>query len=195
MNERLDDGYGVAEAALRDAIAATALTIERGMDSVLQASAAIRQTLARDGKVLVFGNGGSAAEAQHFAAELVGRFARDRRPMAAIALTTDTSILTAVSNDRSFDHVFARQVEALGRPGDVAVGISTSGQSQNVVEGLKVARAGKLTTIGVTGGDGGAVAGLVDVHVNVPHVVTARVQEVQLMLLHVLCELVEREIK
>jgi D-sedoheptulose 7-phosphate isomerase len=113
--------------------------------------------------------------------------------MAAIALTTDTSILTAVANDYAFDRIFARQVEGLGRAGDVALGISTSGNSANVIEALKAARALGMTTIGMTGRDGGAMAGVVDVHLNVPHAVTARVQEVQLMLLHVLCELVEME--
>jgi D-sedoheptulose 7-phosphate isomerase len=181
----------LAEASLRDAIAAAAQTIDRGLDPVVRAAAAIRDAVSAGGKVLVFGNGGSAAEAQHFAAEMMGRFARERAAMAAVALTTDTSVLTAVANDYAFDRVFARQVEGLGRPGDVALGISTSGRSSNVVEALRVARARGLVTIGLTGGDGGPMGAAVDVHVNVPHRAAARIQEVQLMLLHAICALVE----
>jgi D-sedoheptulose 7-phosphate isomerase len=160
--------------------------------ALARGAAAIRQALGAGGKVLVFGNGGSAAEAQHFAAEFVGRFARERAGLAAIALSTDTSALTAIANDYGFARVFARQVEALGRPGDVALGISTSGTSENVVAALEAARAAGLTTIGLTGRDGGRMAALVDVHVNVPHQSTARVQEVQLTLLHAICDLVDR---
>jgi D-sedoheptulose 7-phosphate isomerase len=183
-----------AEAWLREAVAATTTTIDGGLGAVVEAAAAIGRAIAQGGKVLVFGNGGSAAESQHFAAELVGRFARDRRALPAIALTTDTSILTAVANDLAFDEVFARQVQALGRPGDVALGISTSGQSGNVVAALDAAHEAGLTTIGLTGRDGGVMAARVDILVNVPHATTAHVQEVQLMLLHVICDLVEREV-
>jgi D-sedoheptulose 7-phosphate isomerase len=122
---------------------------------VLKAVDAIASAFTRDGRVLVFGNGGSASDAQHFAAELVGRFQRERRAAAAIALTTDTSILTAVANDDAFERVFARQIEALGARGDVALGITTSGGSANVLEAFKVARARGLTTIALTGRDGG----------------------------------------
>jgi len=170
-----------------------ALSGDRHLASALaRGAAAIRRAIGAGGKVLVFGNGGSAAEAQHFAAEFVGRFARERAGLAAIALSTDTSALTAIANDYGFARVFARQVEALGRPGDVALGISTSGTSENVVAALEAARAAGLTTIGLTGRDGGRMAALVDVHVNVPHQSTARVQEAQLTLLHALCDLVER---
>ena len=117
-------------------------------------------------KILLFGNGGSAADAQHIAAEFIGRFQRERRPLAAIALTTDTSILTSVGNDYAFDRVFARQVEALGRPGDVALGISTSGTSPNVVAALEAARALRMQTIALTGGDGGAVGRAAVIHLN-----------------------------
>jgi D-sedoheptulose 7-phosphate isomerase len=146
----------------------------------------------RDGRrVLVFGNGGSASDAQHFAAELVGRFQRERRAVAAIALTTDTSILTAIGNDCGFDRVFARQVEALGEHGDVAIGITTSGGSKNIVEAFAIARARGLTTVAVTGRDGGEAGKMADVHLNVADRSTARVQEVHRTLLHVICELVE----
>jgi D-sedoheptulose 7-phosphate isomerase len=146
----------------------------------------------REGRrVLVFGNGGSASDAQHFAAEFVGRFQKERRAVAAIALTTDTSILTAIGNDYTFDRVFARQIEALGEAGDVAIGITTSGGSKNVVEAFKVARQRGLTTVAVTGRDGGGAAQQADIHLNVADPSTARVQEVHRTLLHVICELVE----
>ena len=142
-------------------------------------------------KLLVFGNGGSASDAQHIASELVGRFQRERAALAAIALTTDTSILTSVANDYSFKQVFARQVEALGQAGDVAFGISTSGESPNVVAGLAAAKRQGLKTIALTGRDGGAIGRAVDIHVNVPDQNTARVQEVHRTLIHVMCELIE----
>jgi D-sedoheptulose 7-phosphate isomerase len=141
----------------------------------------------------VFGNGGSAADAQHVAGELVGRFRRERAPMPAIALTVDTSILTAIGNDYSFKQVFARQVEALGRPGDVALGISTSGESPNVVAGLQTARAKGLKTVALTGRDGGSVGRAAEIHVNVPDQNTQRVQEVHMTLLHVMCEVIEED--
>lgn len=146
------------------------------------------------GKVLACGNGGSAADAQHFAAELVGRFERERRAIAAIALTTDTSIVTSIGNDYGFARVFARQVEALGRPGDVLLGITTSGGSPNVVEAIAAAKAGGLTTVALTGRDGGAAGAAADIHINVRSTSTARVQEVHRTLLHAVCELVEREL-
>ena len=161
---------------------------------VLDAAAAIVEALGRGGKLLLFGNGGSAADAQHVAAELVGRFTRERVALAAIALTTDTSVLTSVGNDYAFDRVFARQVEALGRPGDVALGISTSGASPNVVAALEAARALRMHTIALTGGDGGAVGRAAAIHLNVPSDVTARVQEVHRTLLHVICDIVEESV-
>jgi D-sedoheptulose 7-phosphate isomerase len=142
-------------------------------------------------RVLVFGNGGSASDAQHVAAEFVGRFQKERRAVAAIALTTDTSILTAIGNDYAFDRVFARQIEGLGESGDVAIGITTSGGSKNVVEALTMAKDRGLTTVAVTGRDGGDAGRIADVHLNVPDRSTARVQEVHRTLLHVICELVE----
>ena len=142
-------------------------------------------------RVLVFGNGGSASDAQHVAAEFVGRFQKERRAVAAIALTTDTSILTAIGNDDAFDRVFARQIEALGESGDVAIGITTSGGSKNVLKAFTVAKERGLTTVAVTGRDGGEAGRIADVHLNVPDRSTARVQEVHRTLLHVICELVE----
>jgi D-sedoheptulose 7-phosphate isomerase len=166
----------------------------RGGDlrSVLDAAAAISTSLHAGGKLLVFGNGGSAAEAQHMTCELVGRFLRDRPALAAVALTTDTSALTAIGNDFAFDRVFARQIEALGRPGDVALGISTSGASANVLLALAAAKAHKLRTIAMTGRDGGEIGRAAEIHVNVPSPSTQRVQEVHLTLIHIICDLVER---
>jgi D-sedoheptulose 7-phosphate isomerase len=143
------------------------------------------------GRVLAFGNGGSAADAQHLAGELVGRFRRDRAALSAIALTTDSSVLTAIGNDMGYESVFRRQVEAHGRSGDVAVGITTSGRSPNVVQALQLARERGLVTMGLTGGGGGRLAGAVDYLIDVPHAETARIQEVHVMVVHVLCQIVE----
>ncbi len=151
----------------------------------------IVQALRAGHKVLLFGNGGSASDAQHIAAELVGRFVRERRPLAAIALTTDTSILTAVANDYGYEQVFARQVLALGSPGDIAVAISTSGSSPNVLEGVQAAREQGLTVIGLTGRDGGRLAEQADVVVNVAGSETALIQEGHIAVGHILCELVD----
>jgi D-sedoheptulose 7-phosphate isomerase len=159
---------------------------------VLDAAAAITDALRRGGKVLLFGNGGSAADAQHVAAELVGRFTKERVGLAAIALSTDTSILTSIGNDYAFDRVFARQIEALGRAGDVALGITTSGDSPNVVSALRLAQERGLRTVAFTGRDGGAARAVADIHVNIPSSSTPRVQEVHMTLLHVVCDLVER---
>lgn len=145
-------------------------------------------------KVLLFGNGGSAADAQHIAAEFVGRFLPDRIPLPAISLATDTSALTALGNDYGYNTVFSRQVQALGNPGDIAIGISTSGNSPSVVEALEVARSKNLFTIGFTGQGGGKMLGKADVLFCVPTRMTPRVQETHITLGHVLCELIDREL-
>ncbi len=174
---------------------ADAAGVQRGLDALagdIAAAAALCWTaLAADRRVLVFGNGGSAAEAQHFAAELSGRFARERRALPALALTTDSSVLTAVGNDYGFERVFGRQVEAFGRPGDVAVGISTSGRSPNIVDGLRTARARGLTTIAVAGASAADMAPHADLVLAVAGPSTARIQEGHLTVLHVICDLVE----
>jgi len=163
-------------------------------EATAAAAEAMIAALRGGGRILACGNGGSASDAQHFAAELVGRFERERAALAAIALTTDTSIVTAVANDYDFARVFARQVEALGREGDVLLGISTSGGSANVVAAFDAAMAGGLTTVALTGRDGGAAGAAADIHINVPAASTARVQEVHRTLLHALCALIEREL-
>jgi D-sedoheptulose 7-phosphate isomerase len=151
----------------------------------------IAASLRAGGKVLTFGNGGSAADAQHLVAELVGRYLKDRPAWAAIALTTDTSVLTSVANDFGYETVFRRQVEALGRPGDVAIGISTSGRSPNVLSALEKAREMGLVTVAMTGQGGGQLAARVDYLIDVPHPSTPRIQEVHGLVVHLLCQVVE----
>jgi len=165
--------------------------IEDCVGVVVRAAHAIQKALQRGGKILLFGNGGSAADAQHIAAELVGRFARERDPLPAIALTTNASILTAVGNDYGFEQVFARQIRALGRRADVAVAISTTGRSPNVVAGVQSARKLGLTTIALTGGDGNRLAHMVDIALVVPSTNTARIQECHVTLGHILCEITD----
>lgn len=143
-------------------------------------------------KILIFGNGGSAAEAQHFAAELVNKFIKERAALRAIALTTDTSALTSIANDTSFQHVFSRQIEALGDKGDVAIGLSTSGNSPNVIEALKAARKKGLLTVALTGEGGGKVGPLADCLLDVPSKSVPRIQEVHLLLLHLLAQEIEK---
>jgi D-sedoheptulose 7-phosphate isomerase len=146
------------------------------------------------GKILFFGNGGSAADAQHLATELTVRFVKNRKPIAAIALTTDTSSLTAIGNDFGFDQIFARQVEALGHAGDVAIGISTSGNSANVLAALKTAHDKNLMTIGLTGADGGKMKGACDLLIKVPSKTTARIQEMHITLGQMLCGALEQKL-
>ena len=176
-------------AALHTKVAAERLEV------ILRAAGAIRSALKGGRKVLVFGNGGSAADAQHFAAELVGRFGHhlERAAWPVIALVSDSAVVTAVSNDFGFSAVFARQIEAFGSAGDVALALTTSGTSVNVNEGLRWALDRSLVTIALTGGDGDESGRLADVHVNVPDASPQRVQEVHKTILHVICELVERD--
>jgi D-sedoheptulose 7-phosphate isomerase len=160
-------------------------------EEVLAAARLLVEVFQAGGRVLIFGNGGSAADAQHLAAEFVNRFQVERPPLAALALTTDTSILTAVANDYDFRQVFAKQVRALGRPGDLAWGISTSGNSANVVAGLDAARELGLKTLALSGCDGGPVAAAAALSLTVPSRNTPRVQEVHITIGHVLCDLVD----
>src|SRR6478609_8895851 len=154
--------------------------------------AACVQSIRGGGKILFFGNGGSAADAQHLATELTVRYRQERAAIAALALTTDTSALTAAGNDLGFERIFARQIEALGRAGDVAIAISTSGKSANVLAAVREAVSRGLHTVALTGRDGGTLGGMVQVHINVPHDTTCRIQEVHMTLLHAICEIVER---
>ncbi len=160
-------------------------------EKVVAAARRLAEVLKGGGKLLLFGNGGSAADAQHLAAEFVNRFQVERPPLAALALTTDTSILTAVANDYDFLQVFAKQVQALGRPGDLAWGLSTSGSSPNVVGGLKAARELGLGTLALSGREGGPVAQAAEIALIVPSRDTPRIQEVHITIGHVLCDLVD----
>lgn len=165
------------------------------VERIVAAADLITQAYAADGKVLLCGNGGSAADCQHMAAELVGQLRRDseRRPLPAVSLVTDTSFLTAFANDRGFEHVFERQVQALGRPGDVLVAISTSGDSANVVRAVAAARSQKMSTIGLTGPHG-RLAAMVDVAIAVPSEDTQHIQEAHLAIEHLICDLVEQRV-
>ncbi len=152
----------------------------------------LAEALRKGKKILIFGNGGSAAQAQHFAAELVNKFLQIRPPLRAIALTTDTSILTSVGNDTSFDYIFSRQIEALGDPDDIVMGLSTSGRSPNIAEALRIARQKGLITVAITGEGGGLLRPLADHLIAVPSISTPRIQEVHLFLLHLLAEALEK---
>ncbi len=164
---------------------------------IADAVQALLAGLTSGGRVLVCGNGGSAADAQHFAAEFVGRFERERPELAAIALTTDTSVLTAVANDYGFEAIFSRQVRALGQAGDVLIAISTSGNSPNVLAAIAAAHGREMVVIGLSGRGGGQMSALLrdtDVHICVPHDRTARIQEVHLLTLHCLCDAVDAQL-
>ena len=150
------------------------------------------ESLKKGGKILIFGNGGSASDAQHIAAELVSRYKIERKGLGAIALTTDTSILTAIANDDGFDKVFSRQIEALAKPGDVAIGISTGGTSKNVINALKAANEKKWSTIGFSGKEGGEFNNLCDVNIVVPSKDTPRIQEMHIFIGHTICHLVDQ---
>jgi len=164
------------------------------VDAIVEIVHSITDALRQGNKILIFGNGGSAADAQHIAAEFVNRFLFDRPPLPAIALTTDTSLLTSISNDADFSLIFSRQIEALGHKGDIAWGITTSGRSPNVLEGFRKATEAGMTTIAFTGTDGGEALRMADYGLNVDSASTPRIQEVHITASHIICELVEREL-
>ena len=177
-----------------ESIAAKQQAVEVLAEPTAEAAQLMINCLMNDGKILVCGNGGSAADAQHFAAEMTGRFEKERMELAAIALTTDTSALTAIGNDYGFDHIFSKQVRALGRPGDILMGISTSGNSANIIEAIHAAHERDMQVIAFTGRDGGKIAGLLkdnDVLLNVPHPRTARIQENHIVFIHALCDCID----
>lgn len=162
--------------------------------AIVEAASVVAECLQAGGKILFCGNGGSAADSQHLAAEFVGRFIQERRALAALALTVNTSVLTAVGNDYGFEQVFSRQIQALGCRGDVAVGISTSGQSPNVIAAMREARRLGIKTIALSGKDGGALAKCVDIPIVVSATNTARIQECHLTIGHLICELAEKDV-
>ncbi|MFH0935482.1 MAG: D-sedoheptulose 7-phosphate isomerase [Candidatus Omnitrophota bacterium] len=161
---------------------------------IVEIAELIIEALRKNGKVIIFGNGGSAADSQHIAAELVGRFKKDRTALAAIALTVNTSILTSLANDYGYEIVFSKQIEALGRKNDVAIGISTSGKAKNVALGLKQAKKMGINTVVLTGKNGSELAKAADLSLLVPSEVTARIQEAHITIGHILCELIEQEL-
>ncbi|PAF53912.1 phosphoheptose isomerase [Helicobacter sp. 13S00482-2] len=153
----------------------------------------LSECISNGGKILFCGNGGSAADAQHFAAELTGRYKRERKPLAGIALSTDTSALTAIANDYGYEHVFSRQVQALANPSDIVFGISTSGNSKNIINALKVAQSIGCKTIGLSGKDGGLMNEVCDINLVIPSADTARIQEAHILIIHIICDVVERD--
>lgn len=154
----------------------------------------ILSSLRNDKKIMFCGNGGSAADSQHLSAELVGRFLKNRKALSSIALTTDTSAITAISNDLSFNEIFSRQVESIGKKGDVLYAISTSGKSKNIINALTIANSMRIKTIGVTGNDGGEMKSLCNVLINVPAFRTDRIQEMHIAIGHIICEVIEKEL-
>lgn len=190
----MTDSGKILDQFVSDSHAVQSRFFEENRNLILQVAEHLVSRLGKGAKILFFGNGGSAADAQHMAAEFVGRFGPDRPALPALSLATDTSILTAVGNDYGYERIFARQVEALGSTGDIVVAISTSGNSPNVLAGIETARAGGLYTIGFTGETGGKMVDQVDVLFRVPSKTTPRIQETHILLGHVLCELVDRSL-
>jgi D-sedoheptulose 7-phosphate isomerase len=187
----MTDHLSIISEILEESLRVKRVSIQANADRIRQGAELLAACLSAGHKILIFGNGGSAADAQHLAAEFVNRFRIERPPLAALALTTDTSVLTSIGNDYHFDEVFEKQVRALGVKGDVAWGISTSGNSPNVVNAVRTARARGLKTIGMTG-QGGQLAECADLVLTVESPVTARVQETHITMGHLLCELVDR---
>jgi len=161
------------------------------IENIIDISTALIDCLKKGGKLLIFGNGGSASDSQHIAAELVGRFSKERAGLPAIALTVNTSVLTALANDYAYEIVFARQIEALGQKNDLVIGISTSGKAKNVAAGLRQAKKMGMKTVALTGGDGGELVKIADISLTVPSSVTARIQEAHITIGHIVCELAE----
>ncbi|MFQ5649799.1 MAG: D-sedoheptulose 7-phosphate isomerase [bacterium] len=190
------DNNGISRLAqeIELSIATKKRVLRDGMSRIHEITLIVRTALENGHKLLLFGNGGSAADSQHIAAEFVSKFNMERNALPAIALTTDTSILTAIANDYDFKFVFARQIEALGQPGDVALGISTSGNSPNVIKGVETAKEKGLTTVGFTGQNGGKLKHAVDYCFRVPSDSTPRIQEVHITVAHAICGVIEKEL-
>jgi D-sedoheptulose 7-phosphate isomerase len=195
MRRRKEESLREAVVSLaRESLRVQEHFFQDNVDSIAEIARLIEKTFRQGKKILIFGNGGSAADAQHIAAEFVNRFLFNRTPLPAIALTTDTSVLTSIGNDAGFSLVFSRQIEALGRKGDIAWGITTSGRSPNVLEGLRKAKEMGMVTIAFTGNDGGEAFRMADYGLNVASTSTPRIQETHITVGHIICELVEREL-
>lgn len=182
VRKRIEDNIEIKQRLLAD------LTLQ---DLIAKVAMQLVETLRKQGKILLFGNGGSAADAQHLAAEFTGRYLKERSALAALALNANTSSITAIANDYGFDFVFARQLQALGRAGDVAIGITTSGNSQNIVRAFEVAKANSIITVAMTGQSGGMVQTLADYTIRIPCRETPRIQECHVLTGHIICEIVE----
>ncbi|MFH1655536.1 MAG: D-sedoheptulose 7-phosphate isomerase [Candidatus Omnitrophota bacterium] len=179
---------------IKESISVKEEVLKTQSDTIAKIAELAIDCLKKQNKIILFGNGGSAADSQHIAAELVGRFQKDRQSLPAIALTTNTSVLTAIGNDYGFEYVFSKQIEGLGKKGDLAIGISTSGKAKNVIEAIKKAKALGLKTVGLTGCDGAGLAESADISLIVPSKVTARIQESHITIGHIICELVEKSL-
>ncbi|HOX55247.1 MAG: D-sedoheptulose 7-phosphate isomerase [Candidatus Omnitrophica bacterium] len=179
---------------IKDSIAVKESIIKNNIDEIVKIAEIAIDCLKNGNKIILFGNGGSAADSQHIAAELVGRFQKERGGLAAIALTTNSSIITAIGNDYGFDEIFSRQIEAIAKKGDLVIGISTSGKAKNVIAGINKAKEMGIKTVGLTGVDGGLLAKTADVSLIVSSKVTARIQETHITIGHIICELVEKQI-
>lgn len=179
---------------LKESIKVKDELIKNRIDIIEEIAKRIIDALKKGKKVIIFGNGGSAADSQHMAAELVGRFNKDRCALPAIALSTNTSIISSVANDYDYSLVFSKQIEALGQVGDIALGLSTSGNSPNVIKAIKIAKEKGLTTIGLTGEDGGSLAKICHISLNVPSKSTPRIQEAHITCIHIFCDLVENNL-
>jgi D-sedoheptulose 7-phosphate isomerase len=181
----------IIENALRESLSLKEAFVRQNADTLIALAETISRTFLNGRKLMLCGNGGSAADAQHIAAEFVNRFQRQRAPLPALALTTDTSIITSVANDEGYEHVFSKQITALGEKGDILLAISTSGTSANILSAIHAAREGEIYTVGLTGGDGGKMLQLVDLSLVVESRSTPRIQEVHILAGHLVCELVE----
>lgn len=183
----------IIKSSLKESIDVKTEVLRTIVPKIEEAAKLIISALKNSKKILICGNGGSAADSQHFAAELISRFKKERASIPAIALTTDTSILTAIGNDYGFEKVFSRQVEGLGNNGDIFFGISTSGESKNIIEGIAIAKAKGIKTIGLVGGNGGKIAANSDLSIIIPSKNTPCIQESHISIIHILCDLIEQE--
>ena len=181
----------IIEKVLRDCLKVKEDFVRENMHNLVFVAEKVAQTFTSDRKLMICGNGGSAADAQHLAAEFVNRFMLERPPLPAIALTTDTSVITSIGNDYSFEEIFSKQIKAIGVEGDLLLAVSTSGNSANVISAIKTARSQGLYTVGLTGGDGGRIRGLADLTLVVRSNTTARIQETHILAGHIICQLVD----
>lgn len=179
---------------LEDSISINKTILDSQIDTIMAISDVIIDSLQKGGKLIIFGNGGSAADSQHIAAEFVGRFKKNRQALPAIALTVNTSIITAIANDFGYNQVFSKQIEALANPKDIVIGISTSGNAESVIEGIKKAKDIGIKTIGFVGAEGGSLSKQADISLNIPSEITARIQEGHIIIGHIICELAEEKL-